>query len=161
MATRYLTRVFDALRAVHTDIDGLVWTAHPVNGGEPTVKFGDPATEATDVEVVHIVQRPRNDEMTWERMPGGRDETVDVEIIVGTYWRNQTGTQVLARLEVLVNQIEGLWHDTASNGEYTPPTFDGAQKLGGVQGVDTEVYTGSQTGSVGSATIRLRLVSRI
>ena len=145
------------------DIDAMADTIpdHPQREGKPVVKFGDPENEPTDVEYIHVVQRVNDDEEAWSRMPGGKDEEVDIRIEIGTYWESVTGLEVLQRLKVITHAIQGIWRDTVT-GEYTPPSgVPGAVKLRGFQATDIDCYPDSAFGYVGKATLRLRVMARI
>ena len=163
---RYHTGVFDALTAVYSDIAAVeaLIPEHPNRPGKKvTVLFGNPEDEPTNVETIHVVQRVTDDEEAWSRMPGGKDEELDIRIIVGTYWEDRTGQQVLDRLKTLVHFLDDIWRDL-DTGEYTPPgagTYPQFQKLQGRVSTDVELWPNARSGYVGKATMRMRIVSRI
>jgi hypothetical protein len=155
---RYTSQVFDILRALKSDMDGLSFPDHL--GYPVVVKFGDPYTEPEDPEFVHVVQVSDTNQEWARTSPAGRDETISTEIICGSFHGGRTGEDVLDRLEMLSDIIHDKYYDRDTR-QFNPVDIPAVVKIAGIVGVDVQIYPGTSGGYVGTATIRMQWVVRI
>lgn len=160
MNDRYTSRVFAALRALNVELDGIAWP--PLKPGTRVgVIFGDPATvQAKHEDQIIVSQDTPDNDMQWARLsPAGRDEAIRVTITVRTMHANRTSVQVLDRLEVLADLVQGVFYDVTER-KLTPLPFDGVEALGGVGAVSTDLIP-TDKGYYGEAVIPVEIRARI
>ncbi len=160
MATRRHSTVFEVLTAVTTAVQSAEYSPHEVTGRWPWLNDQVLPPETFD-EYVTVVQAVEDgSSIAWERVsPGGRDESVLIEVVVGTSVRGRTRVQVLERLWELCDVVQAIYYNPTTY-VFTPPDITGAVELGGFSGVST-IVDASTEGHVGQATLRYQFVARI
>lgn len=159
-AGRRHSTVFDALRATRDRLAEASWPLHPTAGTKVGLSFGTAPPEYTG-EAVFVRMRVEQDaSIAWTQVsPGGRTETYELAIEIGSYVPGRTEDDVLDRLQVLSDTAQGQFYDPDTL-TFRPPQFDGVMMLGGVGRVVPDLWQ-SDEGRQGDCLIGLTVVARI
>lgn len=162
MAHRRHSTVFAVLAEITELVQAAEYPAHDKTARLPWLdnKGLQPQTFDEYVTVVQAVEDGSS--IAWTRVsPGGRDETVTVDIVIGTAVPGCTKLEVLARLGELADVVQALFYDPDTH-VFTPPDLgdESAVQLGGGIGVST-VLDATTEGHVGQASIRYEFQARI
>ncbi len=159
MAHRRHSAAFDVLSSVLASVKAATYPPHPATGRAPLVDDDTTVTlETADEAIIVNLAAEEGSQVAWTRTsPGGRDEQVPVEVHIVSQVPGRTRTQVLERLEVLADVVQGIYVDTSAH-TFTPPSV--AVQLGGLSGVSVQVW-GTDSGRAGSAVLRFEFTCRL
>jgi hypothetical protein len=155
---RFHSRTFAVLRAVHNELSGVAFPA--LQGSTPKLIFGDPfGVQDGAREIIGVVLTVDNNRAGWDRMPGGREETFDVNIIIRSELLGRTGPQVLDRLDELTELVESVFYDTSRAQPNVLPV-DGVTNLTLISSVRPDVRADAE-GFVGAVDVVVSFNCRI
>lgn len=159
MPDRRHSVVFDLLSAVDAAVQAATFPPHPATARGPVLDQDvQPIAETADEYVVVSLAVDDGQSVAWSRIgPAGRDETVGVDVEIGTRVPGRTRAQVLTRLEELADVVQGVFYDPTTF-EFTPPAV--TVQLGGLSGVTCDVY-GTDSGHAGVSTVRFQFQARL
>lgn len=158
MSTPRTSRSFELVRQIKATLEASTWPTHPVTGRIPRVGFASVQAE-TGAELVVVTTIEPDSTSEWVTMPAGRDETILVEIWIGSNVERKTEDDVLDRLEVLADVAQDALRDSET-GQPARLLGDADLLLGQVSNVTFSIYPASN-GFVGECTLRAQWQARL
>lgn len=161
------SRVFETARKMKARLIAQEWPAHPSTNKPPQVTLidADPDGESEIVQILPVIGEDGSIE--WKRMPNGRDEAFDVDVVISALdMRGDLAEdKLLDRLEVLTDVGQRAFYDDRI--AMTSPTeamqlLDIAEgvKLEGINQVSFRLVPAGDDVR-GTSLIRYRVVFRI
>lgn len=155
---RFHSRTFEALKVTAEALNAVSYPT--LLGSTPKVIYGDPfGVQDGTREVIGVAVTIDDDQITWERIPAGRDETFTIAIIIRSEIPGRTGAQVVDRLSELTEVVEGVFFDLESS-KPVLLAVSGITNLSMVSRVAPDVRAGDQ-GYVGAVDVSFAVRCRI
>lgn len=129
------SRVFEAIRQTKARLEAQSWPPNPQTGETPHIcRWG--ADYGVHGEIIQVGQSEVGDDssITWQRLPGGRDEVFSIDIGIGQNTGEMDEDAISNRTEELADVVQRAFFDDATK-TIIPLGMPEALKLEGVSSV--------------------------